>query len=321
MEFPEEEVRQKLINRLLELGYPKSSIVLEVGLAIARSARARIDLAIKDPDTNQVLAIFEIKRDFRNLDKAIEQVTLYSKMLSERVQAFIYEFKDGVESTFLVNTKEGYASQIFDLPTYDSLKNVESTLYKSKIVSSQANKNKARALSTIVAGMASSIAAAITIAMLFGLISEDKITLTNADLTEKITKLESENSKLKSEIMSLRAEVDGALQSIKTISTVPNDHGWKVEAKLMGANLDSVSKKLEALEAAITVDPAKALAVPILRKDLNNAEESIKAELTQTKAEIDRMYDQNKWFIGLMFTIALSVLGMAASSFFTRKDT
>lgn len=36
---------------------------------------------------------------------------------------------------------------------------------------------------------------------------------------------------------------------------------------------------------------------------------------------IDRMYDQNKWFIGLIFTIALSVLGMSASNFFNKKDT
>ena len=321
VQHSEEEVRQKLISRLLELGYPKSSIVLEVGLAVGRTARVRIDLAIKDPDTNQVMAIFEIKRDLKNLDRAIEQVTAYSNLLSERVQAFIYGFKDGIESTFIVNTKDGDASQVFDLPSYDSLKSVENNLEKHRKSYNQAKKNKARAWSSIVAGMASSIAVAITISMLFGLISDDKKTLNNGDLTAKIIEVESESIKLKSEIDLLHSEVKGALNSIQTISTLPNEHGWKVEAKLISAQLDNVSRKLEALEAAITEDPAKALAVPILRKDLDNAEKSIKAELIQTQAEIDRMYDQNKWFIGLMFTIALSVLGMAASSFFNRKDT
>ena len=186
MQLSEAEVRQKLISRLLDLGYPKSSIVLEVGLAVGKNARARIDLAIKDPDTNQLMAIFEIKRDLNNLDRAIEQVSAYSNLLSERVQAFIYGFKDGIESTFIVNTKEGDASQVFDLPSYDSLKSVESILEKNRKSTTQSKKNKARAWSSIVAGMASSIAAAITISMLFGLISDDKKTLNNGDLTAKI---------------------------------------------------------------------------------------------------------------------------------------
>ena len=63
------------------------------------------------------------------------------------------------------------------------------------------------------------------------------------------------------------------------------------------------------------------MAIPILRKDLDNAEKSIRAELRQTNSEIDRIYDQNKWFIGLMLTMALSVIGMAVSSFVGRKDT
>ncbi len=320
MELSEESVRQRLIDRLLELGYPKSSILLEVSFATSKAAKAKIDLAIKDPNTNQLLAIFEIGKNLKNLEHTITQAITYAKLLPKEIQVFIYILNNETESAFLVNTKNGDASQVFDLPSYDSLKNIDLTLHP-RYAPIKSNKSRARAWSTMIAGMTSSIAAVATIAMLFGLISDNKKTLSNGDLTEKLTELEAANKKLDLEIKSLNTEVKGLVVSVKSISSIPNEHGWKIEAELLSAKLGDTTKQLEALEAAITENPAKALAVPILRKDLNNAEKSIRAELTQTKSEIDRMYDQNKWFIGLMFTIALSVLGMAASTFFNRKDS
>lgn len=321
MELNEGEVRQRLIDRLLDLGYPKSSILLEVALVASNGTKPKIDVAIQDPSTNQLLAFFEIKRSASNLQGAIDQAIAYSKLLSKKVQVFVYSLTGSTESLFLVNLREGSASQVVDLPSFDSLKQVNVNEEKDRISVSEVNKNKAKNWSVTIAGMASSIAAVATISMLFGLISNDKKVLSNGDLTEKIIGLQAENSRLESEIGSLRAEVNGLLTSVKAISSAPGEHGWKTEAELLGAKLNAASIKLDALETAITADPTKALAIPMLRKDLTNAEKSIKSELMQTKAEIDRMYDQNKWFIGLMFTIALSVLGMAASSFFSRKES
>lgn len=321
MQITEEQVRQQLIDKLLELGYPKSSIVLEVGVAIGKNSRARIDLAIKDPDTNQLLAIFEIKKNLKDIDGAVQQVISYSKLLSEKVQAFIYGYIDESERIFSVNSKDNDVSQVFELPSYESLKNVETILELSSKKQKQSKKNSARAWSTVVAGMASSMTIAITATMIFGLAFDESKTLNNTELTDKIHSIELDKENLRKEISSLESELLAVTNSLDAISNVPEEHGWKAEASSLAVSIDRLGGRLGALENAITEDPAKALAVPILRKDLDNAEESLKAELAQTKSEIDRMYDQNKWFIGLMFTIALSVLGMAASSFFNRKDT
>ncbi|MWV14146.1 hypothetical protein F3I62_18760 [Pseudomonas sp. R-28-1W-6] len=321
MQISEEQVRQQLIDKLLALGYPKSSIVLELGLAIGRNSQARIDLAIKDPDTNQLLAIFEIKRNLRDIDSATQQVLSYTKLFSGSVQAFIYGYIDGSEKIYSVNSKNNDVSQVFDLPSYDSLKNVETILDLSSKKQKARKQNSARNWSTIVAGMTSSVAIAATAAMVFGLLFDESKTLNNAELTEKIYSIQSERENIVKELNSLKTELKISKSSLEAISKVPDEHGWKSEASRISSSIERLDSRLEALENAITEDPAKALAVPILRKDLDNAEKSLKAELIQTKSEIDRMYDQNKWFIGLMFTIALSVLGMAASSFFNRKDT
>lgn len=321
MQISEEQVRLQLIDKLLELGYPKSSIVLEVGLAIGKNSRAQIDLAIKDPDTNQLLAIFEIKRNLKDIETAVQQISSYSKVLSEKVQAFIYGYVDESERIFSVSTKDNDVSQVFELPSYDSLKNVDNILELSSKKQKESKKNTARTWSNIVAGMASSMAVAITAAMIFGLVFDESKTLNNLELTDKIYSIELDKERLIKEISRLESELLTVTSSLDAISKVPDEHGWKSEASKLAISIGKLSARLEALENAITEDPAKALAVPILRKDLDNTEESLKAELLQTKSEIDRMYDQNKWFIGLMFTIALSVLGMAASSFFNRKDT
>ncbi len=110
-------------------------------------------------------------------------------------------------------------------------------------------------------------------------------------------------------------------QKLDLISEVPESHGWKIQASDLTNQTQEIKASLQALENALTVNPEKALAVPILRKDLDNVEKSLRSELQQTRNEINRMYDLNKWFIGLMFTMAVSVLGIAISSFFNRNDT
>lgn len=321
MEISEKDIRDRLISKLLELGYPKSSIILELGLQVGRSAKARIDLAISDPETNEILAIFEIKRDSKNLPSAVQQLVGYSKLLSNDIIAFIYCLGGDTSEIYSVKPNTQAVSSIYELPTFEELKTANILPKQNNAKKHEKKKNSARTWSNVVAGMSSSIAIAITIAMATGVLFTKEKTLTNSELSERLIVLQSNNRLLEEKLTSAKDEILQIKIGINDLSSLPDGHQWKTEAREIKNDLSLVTSKLKALEDALTVDPAKALAVPILRKDLDNAEKSLKAELVQTRSEIDRMYDQNKWFIGLMFTIALSVLGMAASSFFNRKDT
>lgn len=320
MSHSEIDIREKLISRLLELGYPKSSIVLELGLKLGRASESRIDLAILDPDSNRILSIFEVKRDIKSLGRAIEQVLGCAKALPDNILAYVYSFDEGQECIYSVDSKTNRVSRLYELPSFESLK---SLFAKPEKESSEKVKNKktaARTWSAIVAGMSSSIAIAITIAMATGFLFSENKTFNNSELTSEVLSIESKYQALEKDISLLYSELSRVKSDLSNISSLPEGHEWKTEASEIKQNISLISEKLNALEDALTVNPSKALAVPILRKDLDNAEKNLKAELLQTRAEIDRMYDQNKWFIGLMFTIALSVLGMAASSFFNKRD-
>lgn len=321
MKYSESDIRDKLISRLFDLGYPKSSIVLELGLKVDRTSEGRIDLAILDPDSNKILSIFEVKRDSNNLGGAIQQVLKYTKALPKNILAYVYTLDEGEEHIYSVDPKTNSVSQLYELPSFESLKSSYSNPRKEWSEKDKNKKTAVRTWSNIVAGMSSSIAIAITIAMATGLFFSESKTLNNSELTSELLSIETKNQALEEGISLLQNELSRVKSGLSNISSLPEEHEWKTEASEIRQNISLISGKLDALEEALTVNPSKALAVPILRKDLDNAEKNLKAELLQTRAEIDRMYDQNKWFIGLMFTIALSVLGMAASSFFNKKDT
>ena len=58
----------------------------------------------------------------------------------------------------------------------------------------------------------------------------------------------------------------------------------------------------------------KSLALPLLQRDLQNARETFRNDVKDIKAEVDRIYDFNKWFMALMFTVALGVFGLALNN-------
>lgn len=66
---------------------------------------------------------------------------------------------------------------------------------------------------------------------------------------------------------------------------------------------------------SLSLPPPSGLAVPLLRQDLENLKASQQRALEASTNEIDRVYDQNKWFIGLMFTMAIGLISLAISNF------
>lgn len=318
MNLTEKDVRQLLIKRLLDLDYPKSSIILEVNLQIGHAPK-HIDLAISDPETNKILAIFEVRKSPVDLDNTVQQITSYTKMLSEDVLAFIYSTDGNSEEIFSINIKNNTLSQVYDLQTFESLKNLYESPIKENIQKTNNNKNTARTWSNIIAGMSASLTIAIIITMATGLFFSDKKTFNNNKSTVSNTAFTTEPTSGFTNMTTKPNQTNK--KSLTNISPLPKGLKWKLEANKMQAQITVISDKLSSLEDALTVNPVKALAVPILRKDLDNTEKSLNKQLDQTRHEIDRMYVQNRWFIGLMFTIALSVLSMATSSFFNKKDT
>ena len=210
----------------------------------------------------------------------------------------------------------------FFQPTYNS-----KSLHKNKdfqkafrVNLSEKKAEKVRDFSSVVAGIASSLALFAAVSLSSGLFFDKKDDSTTkpgftdtkkilADYQKAIVKLE----KSEKDVAAIKSELN-------SLNSKPVSASWSIESNRINQRVLLVESKLSALDAALTVDPAKSLAIPLLRKDLDNTQSAFKIELTQTKAEVDRVYDQNKWFIGLMITVAIAVLSMAVNNFFSKKS-
>lgn len=104
-------------------------------------------------------------------------------------------------------------------------------------------------------------------------------------------------------------------ERVDVLSQIPDEA--KVASKLSEIERRSqeLDIRMESLEVAILQDPSKALAIPLLRKEIDHLQETQEADVQAMREEIARIYDLSKWFVGLMFTMALSVAGLAINSF------
>ncbi len=105
-------------------------------------------------------------------------------------------------------------------------------------------------------------------------------------------------------------------QSVAGLSEIPDQAAYSSELRRLADSSESLNQRLESLESALLEDPAKAVSLPLLQRDVTSLRDAHDSEAQSLRNEIDRVYDQNKWFIGLMFTMALSILGLAVGNLF-----
>lgn len=198
---------------------------------------------------------------------------------------------------------------------------MENSKQEEELENLRKKSEKIQKFTSTIAVVISAAAIGITVSLSFSLFFDKKTTYTRSELSQKLVEAEKVISSQDAQLTQLKTDINLIQSSLAALSALPEGSKWKTEASKISQDVATIDTKLSSLESALTLNPEKALAIPILRKDLDNAEKSIRAELRQTNSEIDRIYDQNKWFIGLMLTMALSVIGIAVSSFVGRKDT
>jgi septal ring factor EnvC (AmiA/AmiB activator) len=86
------------------------------------------------------------------------------------------------------------------------------------------------------------------------------------------------------------------------------------QASRLAATIDGIQRKLKQtrqsvtdLGSAVLDNPAKAVRVTLLQRDLKNQAAQHTDQLQAVRADIDRQYDLMKWVIG---TLALGIVGM-----------
>lgn len=76
------------------------------------------------------------------------------------------------------------------------------------------------------------------------------------------------------------------------------------------AQVDEIRRQLDELKGIIVQDPTKALALPLVRKDISDLIKRQDALSASVDVQIGRIYDFSKWFLALMITLAIGLVTM-----------
>ena len=140
--------------------------------------------------------------------------------------------------------------------------------------------------------------------------------ITENIIDNKISELVKFNQKdfqlLSNEVVSIKRDIE----SLKNIS--PNQKISSVISSIE-EKINSVTSKMEIIETAIVENPERAMSLPILRRDMDALSSDLRGDLAALRTEVDRVYDLNKWFIGLMATMSVGVLGIASKNLWSRE--
>jgi hypothetical protein len=108
-------------------------------------------------------------------------------------------------------------------------------------------------------------------------------------------------------------------RTLQIPTNLPPDLATTAAITQMSSEISNVTVRIQALEDAISSSPDKAIALPLMRKDLDNMQREQADDRANTQAEFDRLSDFNKWFFGLIATMAVSIVGLAISNAFKKS--
>lgn len=117
-------------------------------------------------------------------------------------------------------------------------------------------------------------------------------------------------------IRDLRSQTAQLRRDQEQIRDAANGNGPKVQLSDLSLRLERLEARQVRLEQAILTTPEKALAMPLLRRDLDAAKDANTQALASIKANVDQVYDLTKWFIG---ALAVGIFSLAIPSLLSRR--
>ena len=125
---------------------------------------------------------------------------------------------------------------------------------------------------------------------------------------QRLYELQQPPSVTQGKIEALTNETEALRRSIENITAKAPITDAVLQAKL--AKIDQIQSELDELKGIIIQDPAKALALPLMRKDMAEIEKRQDALSVSVDVQIGRIYDFSKWFLALMITLAIGLVTM-----------
>lgn len=127
----------------------------------------------------------------------------------------------------------------------------------------------------------------------------------------------SELAEINSRIETAHRDIAKLRQGQEALLRQPSSDPAAVQLRLVNERLQTVEQRQVRIERAILNDPAKALEVPLLRRDIESVREANTQSLAAVRQSVDQVYDLSKWLLG---ALVIGILSLAISNFLTKKS-
>jgi len=151
------------------------------------------------------------------------------------------------------------------------------------------------------------IVSGITVAQLFlGSIGDSNITIgSRVDALNAEMRIQ----KFSDDLQALRGDLDGIKKLVGNVSDGNPNTAAALDIAVVRDRLSAVEGRVQALDLAIGSSPEKSLAIPILRKDFDYLVKDSDNQRAIFRAEIDKIYEQQKWMMNGLITVLLLIIG------------
>ncbi len=122
--------------------------------------------------------------------------------------------------------------------------------------------------------------------------------------------------RLQNEILKVNNQLN---KSLVIIDSLKNTELNSQEARSLKVEITSLKTEVENLNKVILDNPEKAVSIPILKVQIENQKEKNEGDIKSIKEEIARVYDMNKWIIGLVFTMLVSIVVLNISNLYAKN--
>jgi len=121
---------------------------------------------------------------------------------------------------------------------------------------------------------------------------------------------------LNKQILDLKIELKKSEKNAKNTEVIKQSSDESVKSS---KEFLLLKNEVENLNNLILDSPEKAISVPLLKIEIENQKEQNEKDLKSIKEDISRVYDMNKWIIGLVFTMLVSIIVLNISNLFAKN--
>lgn len=118
-------------------------------------------------------------------------------------------------------------------------------------------------------------------------------------------------------LQEITQRIDQLAAQLESLAKMPPEANANIKLQAMDTTLTDLKTRQSKIEEVILSNPAKAIELPLLRKDLDSLKDAQQQGVTAIKQGVDQVYDLNKWLLGAM---AVSIVTLAISNLIKSRE-